>query len=775
MYRALCMFTHDHLYLVRVRKSDHCSKESDNFWLIELDSYSPENVRKAILQDFPKVDENKCKISGISKVAFSRLESAGKQYVTIFVVVQVPNDQFKSFMPDQENWKWYMFSDISAMIASGKMTKCVLDVLKCVENGSLAPLSAIEEEAFDGAEVAKQLQEKELSDVQKILVLEAHFGMKELVLLYETFLSLVWPQTRMSFEKFCTFFDNVAFRSGDNLKNLFRAFDYRCEKVLSFADFVVGLAVIQPGTPHGPKSTGEQRTRYVFRYYCGESATSKRNACLSSEEFGAMLADVNRVKSTSKQRSPLIDPENQSIDSLDLKKFLTMVGTLKIRGTSSLLRLAESTIQRLRDSTAAMFVSTRKRPLDTTTTTATTESQTDEKRMKKEEDYSIAYHSVRLTQSGMVHHEPLINQSDSDVSQSSKLAFGASSQIIEDEDVVSVNHAKEMLNGLHYFEKPFDVRGKNGSERKAAYSWHKADKKGIAKGFIQLCQAVMPVLEGERRCLQLDAPAVVLGDIHGKYDDLMQFEARVWPLGLSLCSSRILLLGDFVDRGPHGFEVIAYLFAQKLMYPDKIFLLRGNHELRKTQHNHTFRKECDQKFGNHYGPQVWSVANDVFDRMPIAAVVDNKIFCVHGGVPEQHLYAGHSSITDAIESLPVCLHSDKIDENSLAWQVMWNDPLPCEMRMLTALDSNGFGANDKRGGAVRVFSADALERFLRAHGFSHMIRAHQVQEKGFKLEHSASLLTVFSSSYYCGMKNEASCVLVENHKLRVITIARNSL
>lgn len=114
-----------------------------------------------------------------------------------------------------------------------------------------------------------------------------------------------------------------------------------------------------------------------------------------------------------------------------------------------------------------------------------------------------------------------------------------------------------MLNGLHYFEKPFDLRGKNGGERKAPYHWHKADKKGIAKGFIQLCQALMPVLEAEQRCLRLGAPTVVLGDIHGKYDDLMQFEARLWPLGLGLCSSRILLLGDFVDRGPHGFEVIA--------------------------------------------------------------------------------------------------------------------------------------------------------------------------------------------------------------------------
>lgn len=85
---------------------------------------------------------------------------------------------------------------------------------------------------------------------------------------------------------------------------------------------------------------------------------------------------------------------------------------------------------------------------------------------------------------------------------------------------------------------------------------------------------------------------------------------------------------------------------------------------------------------------------------------------MHGGVPEPNLYAAHSSVIDAIDSLPVCLHSDIIDEQSLAWQLMWNDPLPCEMRLLTELDSSGFGPNDKRGGAVRVFSAEALERFV---------------------------------------------------------------
>jgi predicted phosphodiesterase len=77
-----------------------------------------------------------------------------------------------------------------------------------------------------------------------------------------------------------------------------------------------------------------------------------------------------------------------------------------------------------------------------------------------------------------------------------------------------------------------------------------------------------------------DSPAYVLGDIHGNYKDLMLFEKTFWRLGLKLCPANVLCLGDYVDRGPHSLETIAYLLAQKVVTPHKIFLIRGNHEVR---------------------------------------------------------------------------------------------------------------------------------------------------------------------------------------------------
>lgn len=88
------------------------------------------------------------------------------------------------------------------------------------------------------------------------------------------------------------------------------------------------------------------------------------------------------------------------------------------------------------------------------------------------------------------------------------------------------------------------------------------------------------VFESEPRLLRLKSPAYVFGDFHGNIADLLTFAKTMWPLGIHLSPGTFLFLGDYVDRGMFGIEVLAYLFAQKMMLPDKVFLLRGNHEVK---------------------------------------------------------------------------------------------------------------------------------------------------------------------------------------------------
>ena len=88
------------------------------------------------------------------------------------------------------------------------------------------------------------------------------------------------------------------------------------------------------------------------------------------------------------------------------------------------------------------------------------------------------------------------------------------------------------------------------------------------------------ILSSEPRLLRLKSPSYVFGDFHGNMPDLMAFAKMMWPLGMHLTPGAFLFLGDYVDRGTYGLELLAYLFAQKSMRPEKVFLLRGNHEVK---------------------------------------------------------------------------------------------------------------------------------------------------------------------------------------------------
>ncbi|KAJ4445182.1 hypothetical protein ANN_06983 [Periplaneta americana] len=221
------------------------------------------------------------------------------------------------------------------------------------------------------------------------------------------------------------------------------------------------------------------------------------------------------------------------------------------------------------------------------------------------------------------------------------------------------------------------------------------------------------------------------GDVHGNYQDLTAFEKVLLHLGASVTPATILYLGDYVDRGQYGVEVVARLFALKAKNPNQFFLLRGNHEIRLVQIQFTFRTECINKFGEVLGNRVWEAVNEVFDHMPFAAVIDRKVFCCHGGIPPPWL----CPLVNVINSIPCPLNTPD-EQSALAWELMWNDPIsdgkiPEPLRM-ELIANEGFATNTRRGTA-HVWNTEALEHFLMVNNLSHVIRAHEMQQTGFQL------------------------------------------
>ena len=284
-------------------------------------------------------------------------------------------------------------------------------------------------------------------------------------------------------------------------------------------------------------------------------------------------------------------------------------------------------------------------------------------------------------------------------------------------------------------------------------------------------QHILKLLDSkEGKLVEVTSPCTVIGDIHGNLSDLISMEQTIWhrlPFG-----GNLLFLGDYVDRGRWGVECALYVFSLKVLFPHKVTLLRGNHEIRKIQEKYSFQDECIAKY-QQQGRIIWDMLNEVFDRLPIAAILDDAIFCVHGGIP-----AGSNITLDTIaQHNRLDIRSPDIDQD-MVWDMLWSDPINKvrydELCYFQGEHSGtGFVQNRKRGAGWH-FSEAAAIRFLNQNGLTHIARAHEVPPGGFWFHFSDNIcVTLFSSSHYCGGQNLCAVMFVDQERMRLIIVDTN--
>lgn len=279
-----------------------------------------------------------------------------------------------------------------------------------------------------------------------------------------------------------------------------------------------------------------------------------------------------------------------------------------------------------------------------------------------------------------------------------------------------------------------------------SYKWKNGKNIISCDLLIKLTIKVREVIQEEPNILQLSSPIYVFGDIHGNYTDLMRFSKLVgMHKAPHAMPARYLFLGDYVDRGDYSVEVVAYLFAMKILYPKRIFLLRGNHELQTINCSYQsygdtcFHGACTKAYGKEDGNNVWWSVQYVFRCLPLAATIDKSIFCTHGGIPRIIGTDPDIDVVEKIESIRrpwdtefgVNLEEFLRDkENQLVFDLLWSDPAidPIEPGDDDDDDDGkypkGFGKSDRGPGSC-VFSMDALNEFYARTSFTHIIRAHE--------------------------------------------------
>ncbi|CAG2112606.1 unnamed protein product [Medioppia subpectinata] len=552
------------------------------------------------------------------------------------------------------------------------------------------------------------------------LLSEVNITGEQIQILQTLFYTHCFPSIGMSGQSLFEFLANLGINwDKEEKENLFKAFNTSNTGFIGFDELVVGLAAMEPLTDLKPLVS---RNRFVFNNFC-----DRKDKLLKTSSVRKMLTKVN-TKDTEMEKK-LNELMSDSQNGITFEKFNTKVVSNVF---NSLCRSPNNVFSALKtdpeDAYDSLFkdivtemvttsadkdiprVEHKVNPIsyelskDGITSSGLKFNEFEDKSLEEKEKKAMDPKSV-----ANVFIQEIIRFSKSGAKgtvDKPKGLMESDPQRLEQMLKKHVVHLKAdpdlevdgiTSSGLKFNE--FEDKSLEEKERKAR------DPKSVANVFIQeiikfsktgakgtvdqpkglmesdpqrleqmlksLCEEVTKLLKSESHCLSITSPVVVVGDIHGNIEDLLTIEntlsiSRLIPTSKLIPTSMYLYLGDYVDRGKWSVECAIYLLSLKVLSPQNIHLLRGNHEVRELQEFFTFKEECTAK----YGPQnrVYHLLNDVFDCLSVSAVVDDTIFCCHGGIP-----SSVHTIRE-IQAIPKPLRDPSAVECLPAHELLWNDP-----------------------------------------------------------------------------------------------------
>ena len=242
-----------------------------------------------------------------------------------------------------------------------------------------------------------------------------------------------------------------------------------------------------------------------------------------------------------------------------------------------------------------------------------------------------------------------------------------------------------------------------------------------------------------------DKKFTVVGDIHGQFYDLLHiFEINGYPSE----ENPYLFNGDYVDRGVFSLECLTTLIAFKILYPNHLFMARGNHESYNLNQMYGFKNEVIDKYAY---DKIYSCFIELFKTLPLGHILNKKILVVHGG-----LFSKDGVTIDEIKKID---RFREIPESGLMSELLWSDP--CKEK----------GRLPSKRGVGMSFGPDVAERFLKENNLELLIRSHEVKQNGYEIEPEGKVITIFSAPNYCDqMGNDGAIINLNGKDLKPVFV-----
>jgi len=253
----------------------------------------------------------------------------------------------------------------------------------------------------------------------------------------------------------------------------------------------------------------------------------------------------------------------------------------------------------------------------------------------------------------------------------------------------------------------------------------------------EICDKMKDQMIEESNIASVKSPVTIVGDLHAQFYDMLE----IFNVGGKIPDTNYLFMGNYIDRGFFSVETISLLVCFKLKYPNRITLLRGNHECRNISQIYGFYSECIRKYGS---TSVWKYFTDLFDYFPISALVDDRIFIVHGGLSQYLVTLDNIRVVDRFMEIPTTMDAPLTE-------LLWSDPT-------TDSEIKEFAANTGRGAGC-LFGQDSVQRFLRVNKLEHIVRGHQLCMDGYQTLFNNKLSTVWSAPNFCGRSGNVASIL----------------